>query len=131
MGSNSNLPNPIDPAFGGQMDEDFVEYYNKNLAIVPPTHVIDLADVRANPQKWASPWCKDYSNLPFVNDMQIDSGDGHQFSVRIYQPDAERFGSGPFPVHVNFHGTYLSLTPITLPLSLLSASQAEVIASGI
>lgn len=122
MGLDLELPNPIDPAFGGQMDKDFVEYYNKNLAIVPPTHVIDLADVRANPQKWASPWCKDYSDLPFVNDMKIASGDGHQFLVRIYQPDVERFGSGPFPVHVNFHGTHLSLTSMTLAVYLLSIS---------
>lgn len=113
------------------MDEDFVEYYNKNLAIVLPTHVIDIADVRANPQKWASPWCRDYSDLPFVNDMKIASGDGYQFPMRIYQPDYERLGSGPFPVHVNFHGMHLLLASMTHALSLLSIQQAEATASGI
>lgn len=105
MGSTDGLVNPIDPAFVGRMDADFVAYYNKYMGIVPPTHAIDFADVRANPQKYAYPWCRDFAGLPCVRDIEIASGDGHKFAARVYQPDAAQFGPGPYPAHVNLHGT--------------------------
>lgn len=122
MGSTDALPNPIDASFAGRMDADFVAYYNKNIAIKPPTHAIDLAEVRANPQKWASPWCIDYSDLPFVHDIQIESGDGHVFTARIYSPDETKDDpntQGPYPVHVNFHGGGYCFGDLTSDAALL------------
>jgi hypothetical protein len=48
-----DLPNPLHPSFVDRLDVDFVEYYNKNIAIKPATHIVDLADVRQNPAKFA------------------------------------------------------------------------------
>jgi acetyl esterase/lipase len=109
MSATLDLPNPLHPSFVDRLDEDFVKYYNKNIAIKPATHNIDLAEVRQNPKKFAWPWCKDYSDLPFVKDIKIASADGFEFTVRIYHPDSERFGSGPYPVHINFHGRACNL----------------------
>ncbi|CAK7231701.1 hypothetical protein SBRCBS47491_008020 [Sporothrix bragantina] len=126
MGSNDALPNPIDASFIGRMDADFVAYYNKHIAIKPPTHAIDLAEVRANPQKWANPWCRDYSDLPYVNDHQIASGDGHVFTVRVYEPDETQFGPGPYPVHVNFHGGGYCFGDLTSDAVLLLKMRTRV-----
>ncbi|KAJ3458153.1 hypothetical protein MRS44_012262 [Fusarium solani] len=100
------LQNPIDPSFLDHLDKDFIEYYNIHLANKPATHSVSIADIRANPKKYASPWCRDFSNEPFVKDIKIKSDDGHEFTARCYHPDASKspFGQGPYPVHINFHG---------------------------
>ncbi|RTE83743.1 hypothetical protein BHE90_001753 [Fusarium euwallaceae] len=100
------LQNPIDPSFLDRLDKDFIEYYNLNLANKPATHSVSIADIRANPKKYASPWCRDFSNESFVKDIKIKSDDGHEFTARCYHPDASKspFGQGPYPVHINFHG---------------------------
>ena len=105
--STKSLPNPIDPAFKSALDQDFIDYYNKNLAIHPPTHGVTIADIRANPKKYASPWCRDYSGEHFVKDIKISSDDGHIFTARLYYPDptTSPFAEGPYPVYINFHGT--------------------------
>ncbi|KAL6360658.1 hypothetical protein LRP88_06365 [Fusarium phalaenopsidis] len=100
------LQNPIDPSFLDRLDKDFIEYYNIHLANKPATHSVSIADIRANSKKYASPWCRDFSNEPFVKDIKIKSDDGHEFTARCYHPDASKspFGQGPYPVHINFHG---------------------------
>lgn len=100
------LQNPIDPSFLDHLDKDFIEYYNIHLANKPATHSVSIADIRANPKKYASPWCRDFSNEPFVKDIKIKSDDGHEFTARCYHPDVSKspFGQGPYPVHINFHG---------------------------
>lgn len=104
--TSKSLLNPIDPAFKSPLDEDFVSYYNENLAVIPATHGITIPEIRANPKKYASPWCRDFSNEPFVKDIKISSDDGHIFTGRLYYPDASSspFGEGPYPVYINFHG---------------------------
>ena len=103
----TNLPNPINADFLDRLDSDFIDYYNRNLAIKPPTHAIDLAQIRAFPKRYDSPWYNDFSYEPFVKDMKILADDGHQFTVRCYHPDPRTspFGQGPYPIYVNFHGT--------------------------
>lgn len=100
------VPTPIDPRFPLRLDDDFVEYYNKHLAIKPATHNIPLGDIRASPQKFASPWYRDFINEPFVTDNSIPSDNGHIFTARCYHPDPRTspFGEGPYPIHINFHG---------------------------
>ncbi|OKL55480.1 hypothetical protein UA08_09224 [Talaromyces atroroseus] len=102
----SSLPAPINPKFPlSRLDDDFIEYYNKYLAIKPATHNINVEELKANPQKYASPWARDFSYEPFVNDIQLKSDDGHEFTTRLYRPDPRTspFGEGPYPIHVNFH----------------------------
>lgn len=100
------LPSPIDPAFLSRLDDDFVEYYNRNLAIKPATHNIAIEHIRAAPEKFASPWYRDFTYEPFVKDIKLKAEDGHEFTVRCYHPDPRTspFGDGPYPIHINFHG---------------------------
>ena len=104
--STQALPSPIDPAFMSRLDDDFVEYYNKNLAIKPATHNITIEHIRAAPEKYASPWYRDFTYEPFVKDIKLKAEDGHEFTVRCYHPDSRTspFGEGPYPIHINFHG---------------------------
>lgn len=124
------LPSPINSKFPlSRLDEDFVEYYNKYLAIKPATHNVNLEDIRRCPTAYASPWTRDYTYEDFVNDMTLRSIDGYEFPVRVYQPDQRisPYGAGPYPVHVNFHGKS-TLLP-NLPIS--NICQAEDLSSEI
>lgn len=114
MGS-LNLPNAIDTRFRGELDADFVNYYNRIIAIKPATHSIDIKEIRAFPEKFHAPWARDYSYEPFVKNTTIPTGNGKACAVRIYYPDARisPFGQGPYPVHVNFHGGGFVLGDLT------------------
>ena len=114
MGSLSP-PNPIDTRFRGELDADFVNYYNHAIAIKPATHSLDIKEIRAFPEKFRSSWARDYSCEPFVKNTTIPMGDGQVRPVRIYYPDASMsaFGPGPYPVHVNFHGGGFVLGDLT------------------
>jgi hypothetical protein len=107
--SKVQYPSPIDPTFIDRLDADFIDYYNQYMAIKPVTHGVTIEDIRATPKKFTSPWCHDFSYEPFVNDMKVTSDDGHVFTVRCYTPDSRTspFGSGPYPLHINFHGKLL------------------------
>lgn len=109
---NSALPNPIHPDFLPRLDEDFVQYYNKHFASKPATHTIDIAEIRSNPTKYSSPWEKDYLAESYVQDIQLVAPNGHRFRVRCYHPDATKFGTGPYPIHVNFHGMMCDLVMV-------------------
>ena len=102
------IPTGIHPSFEGRegLDEDFVEYYNKYLAIKPATHTVPIEETRAFPHKYAGPWANDFTFEPFVEDRKIKSSDGYVFTVRCYHPDPRTspFGKGPYPVYINFHG---------------------------
>lgn len=100
--------NPIHADVLDKLDPRFVTYYNENLANRVATHQVPLAEVRANPQAWARPWSRKAGDVENRNirDWTISSGGGDlDFQVRVYSPDAEKFGDGPFPVHINYHGT--------------------------
>lgn len=106
--SSSTPPvlDPIHPQYLSVLDQDFIDYWNSSLGTRPKASLfdIDFADLRANPKKYEAPWCKDFSDLPYVTDQMVSTADGHEIPVRVYSPDEERFGKGPFPVHVNYHG---------------------------
>lgn len=117
--SNTTLPYPIHPQFIPVLDADFIEYHNTHFAPKPASHTIDIAEIRKNQWKYASPWEKDFSHETFVRDLQIRSLDEHIFNARCYYPDPAQFGPGPYPIHVNFHGkiSWLNLTILETDLS--------------
>ncbi|CAH0047347.1 unnamed protein product [Clonostachys solani] len=110
MGSQNNsegqAPNPLNPEFLNLLDQDFIDYYNKHLAGMPKTHLLSIEEMRKNGHKYASPWCRDFSNEAFVKDIKLAADDGHVFTARCYYPDKKKstFGIGPYPVYINFHG---------------------------
>lgn len=96
----------IHPDFIDRSDADFLEYYNKHIAPRPVTHGVTIKQMRENPEKYTSEWARDYSGEPFVKDIELTADDGHVFTARIYNPDEKTspFGSGPYPIYINFHG---------------------------
>lgn len=101
-----SVPNPLNPDFLDRLDHDFIDYYNKHLASIPKTHLISIEEMRASGDKYASPWCQDFSGEPFVKDIKLSADDGHVFTARCYYPDEQTspYGAGPYPVYINFHG---------------------------
>lgn len=86
------------------LDPEFVAYYNKNIGPKPPTHLVPLSEVRANPEKWRGWWCVDLTGQPGVKNLRIPSKDGYPIPLRTYSPDPSKYGPGPYPVHINYHG---------------------------
>jgi hypothetical protein len=70
----------------------------------PPLHKVPIAERRAHPEKYPSPWAKDVSSFERARETEIASSDGAKFPVAIYTPDAAKFGDGPWGCHLNFHG---------------------------
>lgn len=99
--------NPLLPSIRKGLDPEFLEYYDKTFAPVPPPSRIPLSERRANPERFYAPWNKDLSKDPGVKTFRIPSRDGYQIKVQSYMPIDDRFGKGPWPVHVNFHGMWI------------------------
>ncbi|KAH7014553.1 Alpha/Beta hydrolase protein [Microdochium trichocladiopsis] len=103
--SNPLLPK-LHPDMVDRLDADFIAYWKEFIATKPATHGVTVADVRANPAKYHAVWNRDLSGEDFVRDIAIKADDGHEFTVRLYTPDAESspYGHGPYPIYINFHG---------------------------
>ena len=106
--TGETLISPLNPDIEKRLDPEFVSYYNKYIAIKPGTHTIPIEEIRANPAKYAGPWCKDLTGSPGVKNFTIPSTDAHEVKVRSYSPVDEKFGKGPYPIHINFHGKFTS-----------------------
>ncbi|KAJ5149677.1 hypothetical protein N7448_001255 [Penicillium atrosanguineum] len=104
LSANSTASGGIHPSFLEILDKDFIAFYNEHFSDKPVTHTISMAQIRVAGAQFRSPWCRDYSGKSFVKDIQIQSEDGYRFTARCYAPDKEKFGPGPHPIHVNFHG---------------------------
>jgi len=105
--SSSELLNPIHPGMLPRLDPRFVEYYNQTLANRLGTHQVPLEDVRANPGSFARKWALDPSAAPdpCIRDWDVTVADGStSIKIRAYHPNESRWGTGPYPVHINFHG---------------------------
>ncbi|OJJ45158.1 hypothetical protein ASPZODRAFT_134567 [Penicilliopsis zonata CBS 506.65] len=94
----------IDPAIVQAMDPEFVRYFIETIQHLTPTHTVPLAECRAHPERFVTPWIYDSSGEPRVSDHTVTSADGFPVPVRVYTPDPDVFGPGPYGVHVNFHG---------------------------
>lgn len=105
MGSIS--PSPMfNPKVFPKLDSGFVEYFKEHLAHRPPTHEVPIETIRANAKEYASPWCLDVDGYEHVFDDTVTCADGATIPVKVYYPDADRFGPGPYSVHINYHGSY-------------------------
>ncbi|KAI1871428.1 uncharacterized protein JN550_004422 [Neoarthrinium moseri] len=100
------IANPLHPDFVGRLDQDFIDYYNLRLSKAKPDNSAPIEKIRANRTRLRSPACRDYSRAACVEDISLESDDGHIFTARLYKPDprSSPYGAGPYPVHVNFHG---------------------------
>lgn len=94
-----------------RLDPDFLHYFLDVLAKSPPGHKIDLKDMRANPDKYRAPWAVDTSEYERVSDYKVTSEDGATIPVRVYHPDPQEFGDGPYGAHLNFHGRCILSVP--------------------
>ncbi|KAL2173012.1 Alpha/Beta hydrolase protein [Thermothelomyces heterothallicus CBS 202.75] len=93
-----------------KLDPDFLEYFTQvrtkaaagsgKVAPKPPS----IQELRAHPEAFRVPCALDTRGYPRVTDLTFPSQDGVSIPVRVYHPDREKHGTGPFPVHLNFHG---------------------------
>jgi hypothetical protein len=92
-----------------KLDPAFARYFLEVLSKQPPAHLIPLEDVRADPDRHRAPIATDSAKSERVADHLVSSQDGATITVRVYHPDPEKFGPGPYPVHMNHHGGSLSV----------------------
>ncbi|KAI0385731.1 alpha/beta-hydrolase [Hypomontagnella monticulosa] len=122
----------FEPQVLEKYDPDVVEYVlNARAAGLLGQHAYSIEEVRADPFKFAPPWSKDITGSERVVDGEVASGDGTKVPIRIYHPDPVRFGSGPYGLHLNFHGGGFVLgdlnTESTLCLSMRDGAGVVVI----
>ena len=99
--------NPLDPEIERKLDPTFVEYYKQKIDIKPATHQVPLKQVRESPKDFVPPWqVKALPNVRIFDRTLIDLS-GWRIPIRIYEPNTEKFGLGPYGVHINFHGIFL------------------------
>jgi hypothetical protein len=98
--------NPLDPEIEKMLDPAFVEHYKQKIDIKPAMHQHPLKEVRLNPKAFIPPW--QVKTLPNVR-ISDSSLTRRRIPIRIYEPDPEKFGLGPYGVHINFHGTVVGI----------------------
>lgn len=91
-----------------RLDPEYIQFFIDVQSKVPPAQDMTIELVRASPEKFRPPCALDTSGYERVKDYEVASKDGARFPVRVYSPDPARFGEGPYPVHLNFHGEILS-----------------------
>jgi hypothetical protein len=103
-----NLDDLIEEHILPKLDPDFLEYFasvqarQRAQGQLAPTNSIER--VRAHPELYRAPCALDTSGYPRVTDHVCPSRDNVDIPVRVYHPDPATHGSGPYPVHLNFHG---------------------------
>lgn len=101
--------NPLDPEIERKLDPAFVEYYKQKIDIKAATHQVPLNAVRKNPKDFIPPWqVKALPNVRISYSLLKDLS-GWAIPIRIYEPNPEKFGLGPYGVHINFHGSLMLL----------------------
>jgi hypothetical protein len=97
--------NPLDLEIEKRLDPAFVEYYKQKIDIKLATHQVPLKQVRENPKDFIPPWQVKALRNVRIFDSSLTDLTGRRIPIRIYEPNPEKFGSGPYGVHINFHGT--------------------------
>lgn len=97
----------FEPHMLAQYDPEVVKYVVQTAQEgVLPQHMVPIEEVRADPAKFTPPWALDTKGWPRVVEDEFVSSEenGGSFPVRIYYPDPDVWGDGPYGVHLNFHG---------------------------
>ncbi|KAK3935771.1 alpha/beta-hydrolase [Diplogelasinospora grovesii] len=112
-----------------KLDPDFVRHFVEVISKRPPGFE-PIEEVRAHPERFRTPCAVDTSGHERVVDHEVTSEDGAQIPARVYYPDPARYGDGPYPVHLNYHGGGFVLgdllTEAQLCLSMREAGVAVV-----
>ncbi|KAK3305006.1 Alpha/Beta hydrolase protein [Chaetomium strumarium] len=94
-----------------KLDPEFLSYYAESQARMRTqgqgyVNNYTIEYIRAHPELSRSPCYLDTSGYPRVTDSKFQSSfdRGVEIPVRIYHPDPEKHGPGPYPAHLNFHG---------------------------
>lgn len=98
----------IEPSILAKLDPQFVTLFTAFMNSGPPPQPADwtIENIRAEPMRLAPQCALDTQGYPRTADKEVTSEDGAQIPVRVYYPEASKYGSGPYPVHLNFHGTF-------------------------
>jgi acetyl esterase/lipase len=91
--------NPIHPDMLNRLDPVFVELYNEHVANTP-NKPIDLAFLRSKYSVLYSYGTGPAPDVHRIYDSTIPIGEGVELDVRVYEPSS----TGPWPVHIDFHG---------------------------
>ncbi|KAL7628548.1 hypothetical protein AAE478_000063 [Parahypoxylon ruwenzoriense] len=95
----------FEPHLLAKYDPEVVKYVLKARASgAPAQHEFSIAEIRADPVRFAPPWSKDVTGIERIVDSEVTSEDGAKVPIRIYHPDPAQFGEGPYGLHLNFHG---------------------------
>jgi hypothetical protein len=105
------VPDPaefFEPHILAKADAAFVKWFVETSIKNPPPTGLTIADIRASPEKFRSILAMDSSEEPRVSDHEVISADGEKITARLYLPDPDKFGPGPYPFHMNYHGETFS-----------------------
>ncbi|RMZ82865.1 hypothetical protein DV737_g1893, partial [Chaetothyriales sp. CBS 132003] len=91
--------NPIHPDMLDRLDPTFVQLYNEHVANTP-NQPIDLAFLRSKYSVLYSYGTGPAPDVARIYDSKIPAGEAVELDVRVYEPSS----SGPWPVHIDFHG---------------------------
>lgn len=96
----------FEPHILAKTDPEVVKIVLRGVnAGVPPTASVPVEERRAHPDKYRVPWARSTDGWPRVADATFASDDGAaSIPVKVYHPDPEVWGEGPYGVHLNFHG---------------------------
>ncbi|OAA65811.1 Alpha/beta hydrolase fold-3 [Niveomyces insectorum RCEF 264] len=92
-----------------RLSNAFVDYFVTEVVAKLPTQFVTMEEIRAHPDRFRARIAVDSSPgtgaFPRVADYTLASETDHAlFAVRVYHPDPAEHGTGPYPVHLNFHG---------------------------
>ncbi|EGO54948.1 hypothetical protein NEUTE1DRAFT_123518 [Neurospora tetrasperma FGSC 2508] len=103
MASQEEPGSTIPPHILSKLNPDFVPFFRDVLSKRPRD--VTIEELRAHPEKYRAPTAIDTSKCERVTDYKVISEDGATVPVRVYHPDPDKHGDGPYPVHMNHHET--------------------------
>ncbi|CAN8102769.1 unnamed protein product [Discula destructiva] len=96
----------MEPHILAKLDPQWLAGYTEQMTKnpPPPPDLLTIDYVRAHPEKYAPACALDTKGYPRTAEHDAVSEDGAKIPVRVYYPDEQTWGPGPYPVHLNFHG---------------------------
>lgn len=111
----------IEPHILALLDPEFVTAFTQMMNTNPPPNRSEMTieAIRADPMKTAPACALDTKGYPRTAEKEVVSEDGAVIPVRVYYPEASRYGPGPYPVHLNFHGM---CAPVMMRIHVLTCT---------